>query len=70
MKPYKYGFAPYPGHTGKLMIARRVPHPMGRGYLIVSQEIGNDGTPISWPTPQEIKEALLKKYRLQNRGVK
>jgi len=70
MKPYKYGFAPYPSHTLKPMIVKRYPHPLGRGYLIVSQAPGRNGKPISWPTPQELKEALLEKRRLQSRGVK
>lgn len=70
MKPYRYGFALHPRHTRKPIISRRYPHPLGRGYVIVSQELGKSGIQISWPTPEQLKQALFEKRRMQNRGVK
>jgi len=69
MKNTKYGFAKYPAVYGKPMIAVKFPHPFTNGYVIVSCEIDRCGGKVIWPTPEEIKEALIVKCRMENGGV-
>ncbi len=52
------------------MLAKCYPHPLGLGYLIVSQELCKSGAKINWPTPEQLKEAMLGKRRLESRGSK
>lgn len=67
---HKYGFAPNPGFLGKPMTAIIVPNPLRPGFVVISCEVNECTGKILWPTPEQIKQALLVKHLVENRGVK